>query len=57
MISASTRPGSPPRAMTLEVALQWIADEELVEITPSSIRIRKKILPANMRPKRKKKDS
>ncbi len=48
---------SPPRAMTLEVALQWIADDELVEVTPDDIRVRKKVLPANLRPKRKKKDA
>jgi len=48
---------SPPRAMTLEVALQWIADDELVEVTPDDIRLRKKVLPANLRPRRKKKDA
>ena len=48
---------SPPRAMTLEVALQWIAEDELVEVTPDDIRVRKKVLQANMRPKRKKKDA
>ncbi len=35
---------SPPRQMTLEEALQWIADDELVEVTPSRIRVRKKEL-------------
>jgi GTP-binding protein len=34
----------PPRAMTLESALEWIEDDELVEITPKNIRIRKKHL-------------
>ena len=48
---------SPPRAMTLEGALQWIADDELVEVTPDAIRVRKKVLQANLRPKRKKKDA
>ena len=33
-----------PRVMTLEDALEYIADDELVEVTPKSIRIRKKIL-------------
>ena len=33
-----------PKAMTLEAALEYIADDELVEVTPQSIRIRKKIL-------------
>ena len=34
----------PPRIMTLEQCLEWIDDDELVEVTPDSIRIRKKIL-------------
>ncbi|MBJ93539.1 MAG: translational GTPase TypA [Rickettsiales bacterium] len=48
---------SPPRRLTLEAALQWIADDELVEVTPADIRVRKKVLAANQRPRRKKKDS
>lgn len=35
---------SPPKIMTLEVALEFINDDELVEITPDSIRVRKKYL-------------
>ena len=35
---------SPPRTFTLEEALEFIADDELVEITPEDIRIRKKLL-------------
>jgi len=35
---------TPPRPMTLEQCLEWIDDDELVEVTPQSIRIRKKIL-------------
>jgi GTP-binding protein len=42
----------PPRKMGLEQAIEFINDDELVEVTPGSIRLRKKILPANMRPKR-----
>ncbi|SFV58665.1 GTP-binding protein TypA/BipA [hydrothermal vent metagenome] len=34
----------PPRVITLESAMEWIEDDELVEITPLSIRIRKKSL-------------
>jgi GTP-binding protein len=34
----------PPRKLTLESALEWINDDELVEITPQTIRIRKKEL-------------
>ena len=33
-----------PRILTLEEALQFINDDELVEVTPESIRLRKKIL-------------
>jgi GTP-binding protein len=35
---------TPPRAMTLEQALAYIADDELVEVTPKSIRLRKRHL-------------
>ena len=41
--------------MNLEESIQWIAEDELVEITPEHIRLRKVILPANRRPKKKKK--
>jgi GTP-binding protein len=41
----------PPRKLGLEHAIEFINDDELVEITPSSIRLRKKILASNMRPK------
>ena len=34
----------PPRELTLEYALEYIEDDELVEITPSKIRLRKKLL-------------
>ena len=35
---------TPPRIMSLEEALEWINDDELVEVTPVDIRLRKKIL-------------
>ncbi|HYI00817.1 translational GTPase TypA [Hyalangium sp.] len=35
---------TPPREMGLEKALEWIADDELVEVTPKSVRLRKKAL-------------
>ncbi len=35
---------APPRVHTLETAIEWIADDELVEVTPDAIRIRKRIL-------------
>jgi GTP-binding protein len=43
----------PPRKLGLEQAIEFINDDELVEVTPSSIRLRKKILASNMRPKAK----
>ena len=40
-----------PRKMTLEQALEWIAPDELVEVTPKFIRVRKAILSADARKK------
>ena len=42
----------PPRTLSLEQAVEFINDDELVEVTPKSIRLRKRILAGNMRPKR-----
>lgn len=39
----------PPREMTLESALEWIEDDEIVEVTPKSIRIRKRYLDPTVR--------
>ena len=39
----------PPRLMTLELAIEFIEIDEFVEITPKSIRLRKKLLKANQR--------
>jgi GTP-binding protein len=44
----------PVRPLSLELALQFIADDEWVEVTPKSVRVRKKILEANRRPRRHK---
>jgi GTP-binding protein len=41
----------PPRELTLEGALEYIEDDELIEITPLSIRLRKRMLKANDRKK------
>jgi GTP-binding protein len=41
----------PPRVLGLEQAIEFIKDDELVEVTPKSIRLRKRILQANQRPK------
>ena len=43
----------PPRKLGLEQAIEFINDDELVEVTPTSIRLRKRVLAANMRPKAK----
>ena len=43
----------PVKELSLEQALEFISDDELVEVTPESIRLRKRVLPANQRPKRK----
>jgi len=40
---------TPPIPLTLESAIEFIADDELVEITPKSIRIRKRFLTENDR--------
>ncbi|MBI5492307.1 MAG: translational GTPase TypA [Deltaproteobacteria bacterium] len=43
----------PPNLMNLEQALEFIKEDELVEVTPQSIRVRKKVLDVNRRPKQK----
>jgi len=45
----------PARRLTLELAIEWIADDELVEITPDAIRVRKRHLAENERRKHHKK--
>ena len=47
---------TPPKQMGLEDALDWIADDELVEVTPESIRVRKRVLAQVHRPKRRKEE-
>jgi len=42
----------PARKLGLEQAIEFINDDELVEVTPGSIRLRKRILASNMRPKK-----
>jgi GTP-binding protein len=44
----------PPKIMSLEEAIEFIREDELVEVTPESIRLRKKVLQFNKRPKAKK---
>jgi GTP-binding protein len=43
---------TPPRRLTLEQAISWIDDDELVEVTPKAIRVRKKELNPSFRKKR-----
>ena len=44
---------APHRILNLEQAIEFIAEDELVEVTPKNLRLRKKILQANQRPKRR----
>jgi GTP-binding protein len=44
----------PHKGMTLELAIEWIADDELVEVTPNAIRVRKRFLTESERKRRKK---
>lgn len=46
----------PPRKLSLEDSLEFIADDELLEVTPQSIRIRKRILDNTLRAKQRAKD-
>ena len=40
---------SPPREVAIEWALEWLAEDELLEVTPAALRLRKRVLPANLR--------
>jgi GTP-binding protein len=44
----------PPRRLSLEQAIEFINDDELVEVTPKFLRLRKRVLAANFRPKKDK---
>jgi GTP-binding protein len=44
----------PPRKMSLEESLEFLSEDELLEVTPKSVRIRKRILDSNLRNKKKK---
>jgi GTP-binding protein len=43
----------PPKELSLEQAIEFIGDDELVEVTPQNIRLRKRVLKPNERPKKK----
>ena len=45
---------TPPRKMRLEEAMEFIDMDELIEVTPTVVRMRKRVLQANMRPKRRR---
>jgi GTP-binding protein len=42
----------PCKTLNLEQAIEFVADDEMVEVTPKSLRLRKRILQANRRPRR-----
>jgi GTP-binding protein len=46
----------PPRKLSLEQAIEFINDDELVEVTPKNIRLRKRVLAGNQRPKKEDRD-
>jgi GTP-binding protein len=43
---------APPRILSIETAMEWIDADELVEVTPDAVRVRKQILRINLRPRR-----
>jgi GTP-binding protein len=43
---------APPRILTIETAMEWIDADELVEVTPDAVRVRKAILDTSRRPRR-----
>ncbi len=45
---------APPRQLTLDLALEWIDVDELVEVTPGAVRVRKRVLASNQRSNRRK---
>jgi len=47
---------TPPKQMGLEDGLDWIGEDELVEVTPASIRVRKRVLAQVQRPKRRREE-
>ena len=40
---------TPPRLIQIEWSLEWMGDDELLEVTPRNLRLRKRLLPANLR--------
>ena len=48
---------TPPKRMRLEEAMEWIDMDELIEVTPAAVRLRKRGLKPGARAKRKKTES
>ena len=46
---------TPPKRLTLEEALEYLDDDELLEVTPKSLRLRKRVLDPSMRKRENKK--
>jgi GTP-binding protein len=44
---------APPRVLTIETAMEWIDLDELVEVTPDAVRVRKLVLAESKRPTRR----
>ena len=42
----------PPKVLTVETAMEWIDRDELVEVTPGAVRVRKAVLDMSRRPRR-----
>jgi GTP-binding protein len=40
---------TPPRQLSIEAAMEWMEDDELIEVTPKSLRLRKRVLRASLR--------
>ena len=51
LMGAALSLGTSPRLLSLEQAIEFINDDELVEVTPNHLRLRKRVLASNMRPK------
>jgi len=45
---------TPPKKMSVEEMMEFVEDDELIEVTPNNLRIRKRILDSNLRYKSKK---
>jgi GTP-binding protein len=43
---------TPPKVLTIELAMEWIDRDELVEVTPDAVRVRKRVLECSRRPRR-----